>query len=248
MDLLEAEQAGAYRHPWELSRAKCITKIIQNRRFVNAADIGAGDRFFTNKLLFLSSGAVYAVDTGYPEQETTIKNITCLKDISRLPKLAENSAIIMMDVLEHVLDDAAFLQIIASKFTQKGYLLITVPAFQFLFSAHDTYLKHHRRYSRKQLVNLLRNNGFLVKESHYFYTALFFLRFFLKPLDSLRKNSQSKELHTINKWPFAEKNFLTSCFELLLNIDFSICRFLAKLHLYLPGLSLLAICSKETSA
>jgi hypothetical protein len=247
MDLLEAEQAGAHRHPWEISRAECLAKIIQNKRFANAADIGAGDRFFTNRLLPASSGTVYAVDTGYPEQETTIKNIICFKDVARLPKLAENSAIIMMDVLEHVPDDAVFLQTIAGKFTQKGCLLITVPAFQSLFSAHDVYLKHYRRYSRKQLVNLLYNNGFLVKESHYFYTSLFFLRFFSKLFNSLRKNNRSKELDTISQWPFAEKNFFTSCFKLLLNIDFFVCRLLAKLHIYLPGLSLLAVCSKKTT-
>ncbi|MDR2510260.1 MAG: hypothetical protein LBC77_06415 [Spirochaetaceae bacterium] len=84
MDLVE-RMIDDNRHPWELSRARCILNIVKKYKLSEAADIGAGDRFFTKKLKGVVSGAVYAVDTGYSENSETVDGILCLKDIAALP-------------------------------------------------------------------------------------------------------------------------------------------------------------------
>jgi hypothetical protein len=88
MDLTETRTANSNRHPWELSRTKCILDIIKKYPIRTAVDIGAGDRFFISKLLPFVSGQLYAVDTGYSEKTNIIDGIHCFNDISELHEIA----------------------------------------------------------------------------------------------------------------------------------------------------------------
>lgn len=70
--------------------------------------------------------------------------------------------VLMMDVLEHIEDDAGFLKDIR-KYQKAGTVLfITVPAFQFLFSLHDKELHHYRRYDYAGLRSVLEQAGYRV--------------------------------------------------------------------------------------
>jgi hypothetical protein len=148
----------------------------------------------------------------------------------------------MMDVLEHIHDDAYFLAEAIKKLTGGGFVFITVPAFQFLFSAHDVFLKHCRRYNRKQLLALLDAQGLKVERCHYFYASLFFARL----AQSLLQNKKAAVRHTgIGEWRFSEKHIVTRLIRAVLTIDFYCCAFLSRFHITLPGLSLLAVCRKK---
>ncbi|MDR2578426.1 MAG: hypothetical protein LBC70_06420 [Chitinispirillales bacterium] len=120
-------------------------------------------------------------------------------------------------------------------------MLITVPAFQSLFSNHDVFLKHRRRYGRKQLLVLLRSCGLHVEKCHYFYSGLFFARWASL---LLTKEKPVEKQTSIGEWRFGEKHVITRIVRAILNIDFRVCAALAKLRIYLPGLSLLAVCRK----
>jgi len=237
MDLTE-KTSNENRHPWELSRAHCILNIVKKHDLTSVADIGAGDRFFASKL----HGNVYAIDAGYEKSEI-VDGIYCLNDISELPKLDEKSGVILMDVLEHIENDADFLRQILDKTAKGTFVLITVPAFQFLFSEHDEFLKHHRRYNRKHLLSLLASQNICVEKCRYFYTSLFFARL----AGLLFKKKKNEESVGIGAWRFSEKHLITRIIYSVLNIDFCLCSLFAKLHIYLPGLSLLAICKSEKS-
>ncbi|GHV16779.1 hypothetical protein AGMMS49938_17100 [Fibrobacterales bacterium] len=251
MDLVE-KTSNANRHPWELSRAESILSVMakdisHSAKFV---DIGAGDRFFTQKLGSIVKGDIYAVDSGYNEN-SMIDGIHCLTSVSDLPKIDENSVDIMgrersivtiLDVLEHTEDAVQFLQEIISKVPQNTTFFITVPAFQFLFSAHDTFLKHFRRYNKTALLKVLKENNLKVKKYHYFYCSLFFARLFSRIIAN-----KPKEQEGIGGWKFGEKHFITLLIKLILNLDFKCCAFLANLKIFIPGLSLLAVCERESN-
>lgn len=81
--------------------------------------------------------------------------------------------ICMLDVLEHIDDDLATLKSLRGKLNQNGILLITVPAYKFLWSGHDVVSHHKRRYTRKQLIDIVLKSGFIIKYSTYFNTFLF---------------------------------------------------------------------------
>jgi SAM-dependent methyltransferase len=82
-------------------------------------------------------------------------------------------AVVMLDVLEHVADDAAALATACRLLAPGGRLLLTVPAFPFLWSRHDELTHHFRRYRRPQLRRLLDENGFAVERLTHFNSLLF---------------------------------------------------------------------------
>jgi len=237
MDLIEGN-AHRNRHPWELSRAECLLRILKKYALNTIVDVGSGDRFFTSKLQPFISGDAYAIDAGYNKKEEIIDGIHCLNNICDIPKLHNGGTIIMMDVLEHIENDKSFLNEAIEKLSKDDFIFITVPAFQHLFSGLDTFLKHYRRYNRRQLLTLLHSCNLSVEKCHYFYTSLFFARwisllFRKKPVDKV-----------LGGWNFSDKHIITRLIYIILNIDFHICAFFAKFKIYLPGLSLLAVCRK----
>jgi SAM-dependent methyltransferase len=68
-------------------------------------------------------------------------------------------ALILMDVLEHIEDDLGFLVDAARLCAPDGCLVISVPAFQILWSRHDETFEHYRRYRAPQLRRLLERAG-----------------------------------------------------------------------------------------
>ena len=55
--------------------------------------------------------------------------------------------VLAMDVIEHVEDDAALISAYCDLAPRGTRFIISVPAFNFLWSAHDIFLEHHRRYT-----------------------------------------------------------------------------------------------------
>jgi SAM-dependent methyltransferase len=90
-----------------------------------------------------------------------------------LPVAGRFDLICLLDVLEHVEDDGAALREVAGRLTDGGWLLISVPAYRFLWSAHDVANQHRRRYHRRQLVQLVREAGLHVAYATYCNTLLF---------------------------------------------------------------------------
>lgn len=85
-------------------------------------------------------------------------------------------AILYIDVLEHIADDAGELARAARMLAPGGNLVALAPAHQFLFSAFDRAIGHHRRYSGKSLAALqppgCRLSAKLMLDSVGFFAAL----------------------------------------------------------------------------
>ena len=79
----------------------------------------------------------------------------------------------MFDILEHVADERPLLGEIRRVLRPDGLLIITVPAFQFLWSEHDIALHHYRRYTRKKLTRLLTDEGLKIVSASYVITFSF---------------------------------------------------------------------------
>lgn len=79
----------------------------------------------------------------------------------------------LLDVLEHIEDDRTTLEAIHKLLLPAGVLLITVPAFPFLWGAHDVAHHHQRRYRAKGLRQLLEATGYEVTTLSYCNTWLF---------------------------------------------------------------------------
>lgn len=76
------------------------------------------------------------------------------------------------DVVEHIDDDDGAVRWMVDHLTPGGILVLTVPAYQWLYSEHDAALHHFRRYRRGALVNLVPRTAEVI-QSGYFNTVLF---------------------------------------------------------------------------
>lgn len=81
--------------------------------------------------------------------------------------------IAMLDVLEHIEEDVESLRTLRAMMAREGRIVITVPAFPFLWSKHDEVHHHKRRYTKQSLDRALREAGFAPLEIGYFNTLLF---------------------------------------------------------------------------
>lgn len=81
--------------------------------------------------------------------------------------------IAVLDVVEHIEDDVAALKAMASCLAPGGKILVTVPAHQWLWSAHDVVNHHHRRYSKKTLAAAIGTAGLKHNGLRYFNSLLF---------------------------------------------------------------------------
>jgi SAM-dependent methyltransferase len=79
----------------------------------------------------------------------------------------------VLDVIEHVEDDVAALKAIATALKPGGKILITVPAHQWMWSAHDVVNHHKRRYSKAGFEALLAKAGLQGRKLGYFNSLLF---------------------------------------------------------------------------
>jgi hypothetical protein len=72
------------------------------------------------------------------------------------------------DIIEHVDDEAGALRELARVCRRGGYLLVTVPAFQFLWGNQDVISHHRRRYTRSMLRERIEAAGFRIATLTYF--------------------------------------------------------------------------------
>lgn len=136
--------------------------------------------------------------------------------------------VLMLDVLEHIERDEDALLHLKKVLKEDAFAIITVPALESLWSAHDVVNKHFRRYTAGNLRTLLNSTGYHVQRLHYYFT-------WSLPLMYVRKLLARKEDHysvTVPGWPVNGMFRTFSNFENLLR----------RFHVPMPiGSSLLAI-------
>lgn len=93
--------------------------------------------------------------------------------------------ICIFDVLEHIEEDVETLIAVKSLLAKGGRILITVPAYQWLWSAHDEFLHHKRRYSAYTLRQKITLAGLRATRISYFNTLLFPLTAVIRVKDRL---------------------------------------------------------------
>jgi len=145
-------------------------------RPISIADVGAGEGVFTRALIRRFPGAVShatLVDSGYPSEEASLLDGVAVNRLRALPSRFAARLIVLMDVLEHIERDSEFLQQLVASTAPETRFFITVPAFRLLWSKHDEYLGHFRRYRLKELASLCRGAGLLLDAQFYFFATIF---------------------------------------------------------------------------
>ena len=169
-----------YEDNWYFAaRADVLTAVIgplcQDSREFSIADLGGG----TGNILarVRKSGGAFAIEgdlqlATFGRHRYGVPFV--LGDLSDgIPFGDANlDLVLMLDVLEHVRDERRVLNDVFRIVRPQGTLVISVPAFQSLWSRHDELHHHKRRYSRRSLVDVLTASGFVCHRVTYFNTLL----------------------------------------------------------------------------
>jgi SAM-dependent methyltransferase len=101
---------------------------------------------------------------------------------------------VCLDVIEHLQDDRGALRELRRVLAPDGALLVTVPAYQWLWSGHDEINHHHRRYNRATLQQAARDAGWECTLSSHFNSLLLPVAIALRALDRLHTQATESSL------------------------------------------------------
>jgi 2-polyprenyl-3-methyl-5-hydroxy-6-metoxy-1,4-benzoquinol methylase len=175
MDLKETDILGdsINEHWYYCSKAAATRRLLGDARISRILDVGAGSGFFSHHLLrHTDAREAWCVDISYPADSSAT---TAGKPVHyrRAIETIDADLVLLMDVLEHVDDDLGLLKMYVDKVPSGSRFLMTVPAFQFLWSGHDDFLEHKRRYTLTQFETLAQNAGLTVQRGTYYFGAVF---------------------------------------------------------------------------
>lgn len=188
MDLREQDILGPTisDHWYYRSKARAMAAMLGGRTPRSILDIGAGSGFFARALLRQGAERAVCVDPNYPEDRDETEAGHPIQFRREIPA-TDAELLLLMDVLEHVDDDAGLLRSYTRIAQPGATVLITVPAFQWLWSGHDVFLDHRRRYTLPRLEEVAREAGITVERSAYFFGGVFPLAATLRIPAALRR-------------------------------------------------------------
>lgn len=173
-----------------------LLKKINLSKNLKILDIGAGTGNDVNQIR--KFGSVFVLDIDKKSLDLIPDNLVeekLVADACNIP-YPDNifDVVVSFDVLEHIKDDFLVVSEIKRVLKPGGFFIFTVPAYNFLFSAHDKYLQHHRRYNKRGLLYLLKDFK-KIELGNWFFTL--FLPVALQRL--INKNRLYKPMK-ISKW------------------------------------------------
>ena len=167
-------------HWWYRARrdilADYLTRYAGLREGARILEIGCGTGH--NLPMLAAFGAVDAIEIDPAARAIAGRRLGKEVGAAPLPALTgvpkgHYDLIAVLDVVEHIEDDVAALRAMRERLAPGGRILITVPAHQWMWSAHDVVNHHHRRYSRATLAKAITDAGLRPRKLGYFNSLLF---------------------------------------------------------------------------
>ena len=207
---------------WHVGRRAIIRVILkkyfsilsqQEKNCPLLLDFGCGTG--GNALLLKEFGEIIGADSSPTAlkiaQKTGFPKLVLVNE-TRLP--FENNTfdcVTLLDVLEHIENDDDALSECRRILKPGGSLILTVPAYQWLFSGHDEALDHKRRYLMKNLTKQISDACFHIYFKSYAITFLFPLMALYRIIERIFKHKQ-KASYII--FPESINNFFISLLKI----------------------------------
>ena len=187
------------RHWWYRGRREVLERVIAGLGLPQGAPIlDAGCGSGRNMVELARRGPV----TGIEVSDTSIglareRNAGEVIAGSLLDMPFENGRFqlaVCLDVIEHLEDDLGALRELRRVVAPGGSLLVTVPAYQWLWSGHDEINHHHRRYSRRTLLAAAQGAGWRLESSTHFNLLLLPPAILLRALERFQPSTTKSSL------------------------------------------------------
>ena len=197
-DLYEKEET----HWWHRAKRRYVKWIISThtaKKKQTTLDVGCGTGKNMEELS--SFGEVWGVDISDEALSFCKKRgLTHIKkgEAENLPFNDDTFDVVCaLDVLEHV-DDKLAVKEIKKVLKDDGFIVITVPAYDWLWSRWDEVLGHKRRYTKKQLGQVLEKEGFVIRRYTYIHALLILPLFIFRKIKQLQSKPYSSDFKVGN--------------------------------------------------
>ncbi|MEK7616910.1 MAG: class I SAM-dependent methyltransferase [Patescibacteria group bacterium] len=210
------------KHWWHISKREAVLSLIKeyakgNR--IKILDVGCGTG--RNMEEFKKLGDVWGLDSSLIAlnycRKRGLKNLKLGSAENTSLETSSFDVVTLLDVLEHT-DDNKTLKEMARILKRNGILILTVPAFPWLWSKWDEVLHHKRRYTINTFKKMLDSYDFHPVKMTYLYS------FLVLPTLIIRKIKQK-----------FSKNFYPSDFTLSTPLLNFILNNLSRLEFFLSG-------------
>jgi SAM-dependent methyltransferase len=258
VDLRETNPASLRRHPWETARLRFLRGQLLARGLLTpgavVVDVGAGDAYFARHLVaeVAPAGQVFAYDIHYTDAhlgQLAGDPVAAGVVFTRTRPPVRADVVLLLDVLEHVAEDRALLDSLAREVVKPGgHVLISVPAWDQLYTRHDAMLGHCRRYSPVELRQLVANSGLALVGGGGMFHSLLPLRGvrrllagrFVSPPRGRRGQNPAGVADTgLATWRAGA--VMTALVDGVLRLDNGLSSWSSRAGLWVPGLSLWAL-------
>ena len=175
MDLKEVGLLGTDQedHWYYAGKSYALRQALGGYRPEHILDVGAGSGFFSRMLLRdTAAKSAVCVDPGYTGDRRELHSGKPIAFCRECP-VGEADLVLLMDVLEHVDDDVALLRALAEQARPRTRFIVSAPAFSWLWSRHDAFLEHRRRYTLNGVSRVLSAAGLQSVAGFYMFAAVF---------------------------------------------------------------------------
>ena len=179
-EVYEAMAEHDERHWWYRARRQVVAELIRRKvplpKVAKLLEIGCGTGH--NLPMLGEFGQVEALEVDPIARGMAEKRLGRTVLSSPLPALEgvpddTYDMVAALDVVEHIPDDKAALEGISRVLKPGGKLLMTVPAHQWMWSAHDVVNHHQRRYSKRDFKRLVNESPLKLESIGYLNSLLF---------------------------------------------------------------------------
>jgi 2-polyprenyl-3-methyl-5-hydroxy-6-metoxy-1,4-benzoquinol methylase len=175
MDLKEEQAIGGdpQSHWYYVSKWRAIKALIGEAPYKSVLDVGAGSGVFSRMMLMEGlAGKSVCLDPNYTDAWLSDHRDDQIQYVRGAGE-TDAELVMMIDVIEHTDDDVSSMAYYVQMAAPGTKFVISVPAFNFLWSSHDDFLEHRRRYTLETLELAVVAAGLRPLKLRYFFGILF---------------------------------------------------------------------------
>ena len=179
---MDAQYAAAYpelyrNHWWWRAREEILLRkirgILGGARHARILDVGCGAGLFFDVLEQFGQPEGIESDPAAVAQSGKWKNHIVVGELDNsYEPAAPFDLILMLDVLEHISKPDQLLRRAAGVLAPGGRILVTTPAFNWLWTTHDELNHHVTRYTAGEMRTTVERAGLVTLENGYMFQSL----------------------------------------------------------------------------
>ncbi len=187
-------------------------------------DVGCGAAIFRKQIEAVTVWDVDSVDIDYQalQHAKEGRGRTMYYDIleKRETFVGAYDVVTAFDVIEHITDTKTFISAMLEHLKPEGFLIINVPALQFLYSRYDEVQGHVKRYDKPIMNAELKDFNLSVLSMSYWGAANIPILLLRKFLMNLNKDESPEEV--LKKGFRPPGNFINNLFKTVMKAEMSL--------------------------